>query len=61
MSITTYFHGDAATLAAQGDRPVLACAHGRRFAQGFFDQTAEVWGDDGHLLASSHQVVYFKD
>ena len=61
VSITTYFHADAAALAAQADRPVLAAAHGRRFTQGFFDQTAEVWSDDGHLLASSHQIVYYKE
>ena len=60
VSITTYFHADAAALTAQADRPVLAVAHGRRFTQGFFDQTAELWSDDGHLLASSHQVVYYK-
>ncbi len=61
VSITTYFHADAAALAAQGERSLLAVAHGRRFTQGFFDQTAELWSDDGHLLASSHQVVYYKE
>jgi len=61
VSITTYFHADAAALAAQGPRPLLAVAVGRRFTQGFFDQGAELWSDDGHLLASSHQVVYFKE
>ena len=61
VSITTYFHADRAALAAQGDRAVLGVAQGRRFVNGFFDQTAEVWGDGGQLLASSHQVVYFKE
>jgi acyl-CoA thioesterase len=61
VSITTYFHADAAALAAQGERALLAVAHGRRFVQGFFDQSAELWSDDGQLLASSHQVVYFKE
>lgn len=61
VSITTYFHADAAAFAAQAERPVLAVATGRRFTQGFFDQTAELWSDDGHLLASSHQIVYFKE
>ena len=61
VSITTYFHADRAAFAAQGDRAVLGVAHGRRFALGFFDQTAEIWSDDGHLLASSHQIVYFKE
>lgn len=60
ISLTTYFHADEAALAAQGARPLLAVAVGRRFALGFFDQSAELWSDDGHLLASSHQVVYFK-
>jgi hypothetical protein len=60
VSLTTFFHADAAACAAQSDRPVLGVAQGRRFVQGFFDQTAELWGDDGHLLVSSHQIVYFK-
>ncbi len=61
VSISTYFHADAAALAAQGSRPLLAVAQGRRFASGFFDQSAELWADDGRLLASSHQVVYYRD
>jgi acyl-CoA thioesterase len=61
VSISTYFHADAATLAAQGSRPVLAVAQGQRFVNGFFDQSAQLWGDDGQLLASSLQIVYFKD
>jgi hypothetical protein len=60
VSITTFFHADAAALAAQGARPVFARARARCFVQGFHDQSAEVWGDDGSLLASSHQVVYYK-
>jgi acyl-CoA thioesterase len=61
VSITTLIHAGAATLAAQGTRPVLACARGVSFAQGFFEQRAEVWGDGGALLASSIQVVYYRD
>lgn len=61
VSITSYFHADAATLARQGERPLFARAQGQRFSQGFFDQTAQLWSDEGLLLASSHQVVYFKD
>ena len=55
------FHADTAALAAQGERPLLAVATGWRFTQGFFDQTAELWSHDGHLQASSHQVVYYKN
>jgi acyl-CoA thioesterase len=60
VSLTTYFHAESVALASQGNRPLLAVAHGRRFTQGFYDQSAELWSDDGHLLASSHQVVYYK-
>ena len=61
VSMTTYFHADAAALAACGARPVLGCARGLRFVQGFHDQRAEMWSDDGLLLADSVQVVYYKD
>lgn len=61
VSITTYFHADEAALSAQGDRFVLASARALKFHNGFFDQSGEIWSDDGHLLASTHQTVYFKE
>ena len=61
VSLTTYFHADAGKLASQGDRPVLATARAHHFGGGYFDQTAQVWNDDEMLLATSHQVVYFKE
>jgi acyl-CoA thioesterase len=61
VSLTSYFHADAAQLAAQADRHLLACARALNYRNGYFDQTAEVWSDAGHLLASTHQIVYFKE
>lgn len=61
VSLTTYFHADAALLQAQGDRHVLGVARALNFRNGYFDQTAEVWSDDAQLLASSHQIVYYRD
>ena len=61
VSLTTYFHADSAALAAQGSEPILGTAHGNRFGLGYFDQSAQLWGRDRRLLATSHQVVYFKD
>ncbi len=61
VSITTYFHVTGTQLAAQGTRHVLGHARATRFAGGYHDQIAEVWGDDGTLLATSHQIVYFKE
>ncbi|KLL95941.1 acyl-CoA thioesterase [Rhodococcus sp. IITR03] len=60
VSMTVYFHADPETVAAQSDNPVLATARANRFEQGFFDQSAQLWGRDGVLLATSHQIVYFK-
>jgi acyl-CoA thioesterase len=61
VSLTTYFHADTAMLQAQADRHVLGVARALNFRNGYFDQTAEVWSDDWQLLASSHQLVYYKD
>ncbi|MEN9315559.1 MAG: hypothetical protein RIS35_1952 [Pseudomonadota bacterium] len=61
VSITTYFHADAALLAAQGDRPLLGAARASHFGRGYHDQSAEVWSEDGALLATTHQIVYYKE
>lgn len=61
VSMTTYFHVDEEVLARQGEREVLAEARGGRYFRNYYDQTAELWSPDGDLLATSHQVVYFKD
>ncbi|HRO59732.1 MAG TPA: thioesterase family protein, partial [Burkholderiaceae bacterium] len=60
ITMTTTLHADAATLARQGTRHLLARAQGQRFGGGFFDQVSGIWGEDGALLASSHQTVYFR-
>jgi len=60
VSLTTYFHADAELLAAQGERWVLGTARALNFHNGYFDQSAEVWSDAGRLLASTHQMVYYK-
>ncbi|MGV9736423.1 acyl-CoA thioesterase [Rhodococcus aetherivorans] len=61
VSLTVYFHADAGQLEAQGDDFVLGTARTHRFSQGYFDQAAQLWGRDGTLLATTHQLVYFKD
>ncbi len=61
VSMTTYFHADADMLRAQGERHVQARAAAVNFRNGYFDQSGEVWNDQGALLASTHQMVYFRD
>jgi len=60
ISFTVYFHAEADDLARQGDDFLLATARAQRFSGGYFDQNAQLWGRDGTLLATTHQVVYFK-
>ncbi|TXS95705.1 thioesterase family protein [Parahaliea maris] len=60
VSLTTYFHADGEELARHGHDFLLARARGNRFHGGFFDHSGELWSEHGHLLATTHQVVYFK-
>lgn len=61
VSLTTYFHADSDALKGQHERAVLGTARALHFGKGYFDQTAQIWSDDKTLLATSHQVVYFKE
>lgn len=60
ISLTTYFHADQQQLDAVGNDYVLGTAHANRFSNGYFDQSAQVWSRGGALLATTHQIVYFK-
>lgn len=61
ISLTTHFHADQEQLDALGVDYVLGIAQANRFWRGYFDQSAELWTRDGVLLASSYQIVYFKE
>lgn len=61
VSITTYFHADASHLAEVGCGYLLGRAVGQQFQNGFFDQSAQLWSQAGALLATSNQIVYFKE
>ena len=61
VSLTTYFHADAAMLATQGDQPVLGSARGVTFRNGYCDQRGEVWSARRELLASTQQVMYYRE
>jgi len=39
----------------------LAQARGQEFRNCFFDQTAQLWNAPGQMLATSHQIVYYKE
>lgn len=60
VSMTTYFHADAADLQAENVSAVLGVADAKIFHKNYADQTAELWSASGRLLASTHQITYFK-
>ena len=49
--------------AAAGHRHRLPAGPGQAqaFRNGYFDQTAQLWNEAGELLATTHQVVYYKE
>jgi len=61
VSMTVYFHADAAELADTGTGYLLGEARAMAFRNGFFDQTGALWNEAGLLLCSTHQTVYFKE
>lgn len=61
VSMSVYFHADAAQLAATGEGYLLGQARAQSFFNGYFDQSAELWNEAGHLLATTHQIVYYKE
>ncbi len=61
VSMTVYFHADADELSALGGDFILGQAEAQCFFNGFFDQSAQLWSKAGLLLATTHQVVYFKE
>lgn len=60
VSMTVYFHADSAALAATGSGYLLGQARGQGFRHGYFDHSGQLWNEAGLLLATTHQVVYFK-
>ncbi|WGS21322.1 MULTISPECIES: thioesterase family protein [unclassified Bradyrhizobium] len=60
VSLTTYFHVDAADLDAEDTTRVLAVADAKIFHKSYGDQHGELWSPSGRLLATTTQIAYFK-
>jgi acyl-CoA thioesterase len=61
VTMTSYFHVDSQALTQIGSDYVLGCARAQVYHNGYSDQSAELWSADGTLLATTHQMVYYKD
>ena len=61
VSMTVYIHASTAEMAEIGLSYLFAQAQAQVFRHGFFDQSAQLWSRSGTLLATSHQLVYYKE
>ncbi|HVZ43566.1 MAG TPA: thioesterase family protein [Ramlibacter sp.] len=61
VTMTVYFHADADLLRATGDGWLLGQVRGQGFRNGFFDHFGQLWNESGELLATTHQLMYFKE
>ena len=55
-----HFHAGSAQLERAGDDYLLGQAKAQAFRNGFFDQISQLWDRHGTMLASTHQIVYYK-
>jgi acyl-CoA thioesterase len=61
VTLTTFFHADEQAMRAQGTHPLFCTVDAHLFADGFADQIAHLWGKDRRLLATSTQIVWYKE
>ena len=61
VSMTVYFHADQAQLQATGAGYLLGQGQAQAIHNGFYDMTAQLWNEAGQMLATTHQMVYYKE
>jgi acyl-CoA thioesterase len=61
VSMTSYFHAMPDELERHGTAHLLGVADAKRFEANFHDQSMELWGAGGTLLASGMQTVWYKE
>ncbi|MFC3070917.1 thioesterase family protein [Phenylobacterium soli] len=61
LSLTVYLHATAAEIAAAGDDYILIECEGRVGGGGASDERSSYWRRDGKLLATSEQLVWYRE
>lgn len=60
VSLTTHFLATPEELNTQGTAPLLGVADSNRMHNHFHDQTMQLFGTDGTILATGTQVVWYR-
>ena len=61
VSMTVYYHAGPEELSTAGEDHLFGQARTQSFFNGYFDQSAQLWSRSGHLLVTTHQIVYYKE
>jgi len=60
VTFTVYFHVTQDELNKLSHTWVLGHARASKFHGSYFDQSGEIWGENGNLLATTSQLSYYK-
>ena len=61
VSMNIYYHIDAEDLARHGTEPVLGVAQGQVGYKGYADHEAQLWSGANTLLATTQQMLWYKE
>lgn len=61
ITLSINFHIDGNALAQLDGHHAFGKAKANAFNGGYYDQEAQLWSEDGALLATTHQLVWFRD
>lgn len=61
VTLSINFHVDSAALGQRSMQHAFCKAKANAFNGGYYDQEGQLWGEDGTLLATTHQLVWFRD
>lgn len=61
VTLSINFHVDAAALAAEQGTSTFTQARANAFNRGYYDQEALLWSESGRLLATTQQLVWYRE
>ncbi|RZI44097.1 thioesterase family protein [Herbaspirillum sp. HC18] len=61
VTLSINFHVDGVTLDGLDAQHAFAKSKANAFNGGYYDQEGQLWSRDGTLLATTHQIVWYRD